>query len=211
MTIITDYTFIFKEIPAVPAHYQTAIHMPTSLAIDNNKETLTTRGIILGAIRESVDPFIGSLTNAWEDSTKSMLQVSHCKSMMESLPPRPNPYQSIAGRHNSSWRTILADHEESQDYHPDLTGFNEWLSPIPVSWNSVAPHILQIRSGRQWQVRVQAMLLQYNFADFLKRGDREIADRVWSTYVPKAGETPPRGMTPEGEKDLMIDNTYDPM
>ena len=209
--IITDYAFICKEIPAVPAHYQAATHVPASLAIDDDKETLTTRGIILGAIRESVEPFIGSLTKAWEDSTKFMLQVSHCKSMMESLPTRPNPYQSIAGRHNAFWRTILADHEESQGYHPELTGFNTWLSPIPASWNSVAPHILQIRSGRQWQVRVQAMLLQYNFADFLKRGNHEIADRLWTAYVPKACENPPRGMTLEGEKDLMIENSYDPM
>ena len=210
VTIITDYAFICKEIPAVPAHYQASTRVPASLTIDDDKETLTTRGLVLGEIRESVEPFIGSLTRAWEDSTKFMLQVSYCKSMMESLPTRPNPYQSIAGRHNAFWRTILADHEESQGYHPDLMAFNEWLSPIPVSWIPVAPNVLQIRSGRQWHVRVQAMLLQYNFANFLKRGNRQIADRLWTAYVPKACENPPCGMTPEGEKDLMTDSSYDP-
>lgn len=186
----------------MPAHYQAATHVPASLIIDDDKETLTTRGIILGGIRESVEPFNNSLARAWEDSTKFMLQISHCKSMMESLPTRPNPYQSIAGRHNAFWRSILTDHEESQGYHPDVMALNEWLSPIPASWNPVAPHILQIRSGRQWQVRAQAMLLQYNFADFLKRGNRQIADSMWTAYVPKACENPPRGMTPVGGERL---------
>ena len=211
VTIITDYAFICKEIPAAPAHYQAATNAPAGLAIDDDKKTLTTRGIILGMIRESVEPFIDSLDRAWEDSIKFMLQVSRCKSMMESLPTRPNPYQSIRGRHNAFWRTILADHEGSQGYHPDLMAFDNWLGPIPASWDPVTPHILQIRSGRQWQVRVQAMLLQYNFADFLKRGDRKIVDRSWTAYMPKACDTPPRGITPDGEKDLVIDNNYDPM
>ena len=211
VTIYTDYAIICKEIPAAPAHYQAATNAPVSLAIDDEKKTLTTRGIILGTIRESVEPFIDSLDTAWEDSTKFMLQVSNCKSMMESLPTRPNPYQSIRGRHNAFWRTLLADHEESQGYHPELMAFDNWLGPIPASWEPVAPHILQIRSGRQWHVRVQAMFLQYNFASFLKRGDRRVGDRLWTDYVPKACETPPRGMTPEGEKDLAVDDSYDPM
>lgn len=143
--------FICKEIPAVPAHYQAATNAPGSLVVVNdNKETLTTRGIILGVIRQSVEPFIDSLDRAWEDSTKFMLQVSNCKSMMESLPTRLNPHQSTEGRQNAFWRTILADHEGSQGYHPELMAFNNWLGPIPARWDPIAPHILQIRSGRQW-------------------------------------------------------------
>lgn len=212
VTIITDYAFVCKEVPAVPAHYQAATNAPDSLVVvDDDKETLTTRGIILGVIRESDEPFIDSLDRAWEDSTKFMLQVSNCRSMMESLPTRPNPYQSTRGRHNAFWRTILADHEGLQGYHPELMAFDNWLGPIPSSWFPIPPHILQIRSGRQWQVRLNAMFLQYNFADFLKRGDRKICDRLWTAYVPKACETPPRGITPEGEKDLGIDNSFDPM
>lgn len=96
---------------------------------------------------------------------------------MESLPTRPSPYQSIAGRHNAFWRTLLADHEELQGYHPDLTAFNKWPSPS-ASWNPVTPEGSQIRSGRQWQVRVQAMLLQYKFAHFLKKGYDKIAEKL---------------------------------
>ena len=73
VTIVTDYAFICKEIPAVSAHYQAATHVPASLTIDDDKGTLTTRGLVLGEIRESVEPFIDSLTRAWEDSTKFML------------------------------------------------------------------------------------------------------------------------------------------
>ena len=211
MTIITEYAFIFKKIPAVPAHYQAGTNAPASLAIDDDRKTLTRRGIILGMIQESAVPFIDNLDRVWEDSTRFMLQVSHCKSMMESLPTRPNPYHSIEGRHNAFWRTILADHDGSQGYHPDLMAFNSWLSPIPASWDPIDPHISQIRSGRQRQVKLQAMLKQYNFADLPKRENRKIVDRPCTSSMPKAFKTPPRGMTPKGEKDLVIDNRDDPM
>ena len=85
-TIMTDYAFIGKEVPIMPAHYRAAANVPASLAIiDDDKETLTTRGIILGGIQESVEPFIDSLVGAWEDSTKFTLQLNKCKSMIQSL------------------------------------------------------------------------------------------------------------------------------
>ena len=58
----------------MPAHYQAATSAPADLATDDSKETLTIGSIILGMIRESVEPFIKSLDGTWEDSTKFMLQ-----------------------------------------------------------------------------------------------------------------------------------------